>query len=447
MIVPRAFLAACGCVGVMLIATACSNDNNNTPTTPSCSFSVAQPTTTTFGPAGGTGTVAVTAASGCAWTAASSATFVAVTAGASGSGNGTVTITVAANTGSARTATLTVAGSNFTISQSAAAPTGTPGSLSAPTPTSPVGGQGVTVARPPLVVTNAAATGTVGTVTYRFEISDQPTFPNDPFRTFSVDGVAQGTGSTTGVVPRDLGTDVLWYWHARATDGTVTSAYSVTETFRTPSSCAFSVSPTLISIGPAGGTKTITVTTGSTCAWTATSSSPFITLSTAGGTGSGTVDVTVPPGTGVRTFGLTIAGQTVTIGQGPGPGGSANISASFNMTDPGLSGSPTTECRITSGIATVCSLQSTSFPLSTNALVSFDWTVSWTDGSVQSRTQVGTSPTFSFTWTCGGPNSTAEGALQPLAVTLTVTDSSGASATVTAGSGSQPPLFLRLFKC
>ena len=40
-----------------------------------------------------------------------------------------------------------------------------------------------------------------------------------------------------------------------------------------------------------------------------------------------------------------------------------------------------------------------------------------------------------------------DGAAQPLAVTLTVTDSSGGTATVTSGSGSQPPLFLRLFKC
>ena len=212
-------------------------------------------------------------------------------------------------------------------------------------------------------------------------------------------------------------------WHARATDGVVTGAYSATETFRTPTTCAFSVSPAATSIGPAGGTVTITVTTGSTCAWTATSNSPFITISAgAAGTGNGAVTATVAPGTGARSGTLTIAGQTVTVDQGSG-----GISASFNMIDPGLSTSPTTECRITSGIATVCTLQSTSFPLGTNSLVSFNWTVQWTDGSVISRTQLGVSSTFSFTWTCGGPNSTAEGAPQPLAVTLAVTDSSGST--------------------
>jgi hypothetical protein len=355
-----------------------------------------------------------------------------------------VSFTVAANTGAARTATLTVAGTTFTISQTSTSPV-TQGSFSAPTATSPVGGEVVTVARPPLTVANAAPTGTVGAVTYRFEISDQPTFPNDAVRTFSVDGVAQGAGSTTGIVPRDLGNDVLWYWHARATDGTATSPYSATETFRTPSTCPIAVSPATASVASGGGTVTFTVTTGSTCSWTATSNAAFITVSAgASGTGNGTVTATVAAGaTADRSGTLTIGGQTVTITQA----GPAGISASFRMFDPGIGPSPTTECRITSSAGTTCTLESTSFPLGTNGLVSFSWNVLWTDGSVQTRTQSGSGTTFSFTWTCGGPASSDAGAAQPLAVTLTVTDTSGNTATVTSGSGNQPPLFLRLFKC
>jgi hypothetical protein len=144
-----------------------------------------------------------------------------------------------------------------------------------------------------------------------------------------------------------------------------------------------------------------------------------------------------------RTGTLTIAGQTATINQGT----AAGIAASFVLFDPGLSTSPTTECRITSGIATTCTVQSFSTPLGTNALVSFSWTAQWTDGNVITRTQDSTSPTFSFVWTCGGPNSSDDGFRAPLAVTLTVTDSTGATATVSSGSGSQPPLFIRLFKC
>ena len=81
------------------------------------------------------------------------------------------------------------------------------------------------VPRPVLVVNNAAASGNVGTVSYRFEVSDQSTFPNDAARTFTADGIAQGSPTTSWTLNRDLGTDVLWYWHARATDGATTSVY------------------------------------------------------------------------------------------------------------------------------------------------------------------------------------------------------------------------------
>src|SRR6266446_3431744 len=208
---------------VLLLVVACSNNKSTTPNTtaPSCTVSAGAITASAFGAAGGTGSVPVTAATGCTWTATSSATFVAISSGASGSGNGTVAFTVAPNTGAARSATLTISGTTtFTITQSAGTPT-PPGVLSAPTPISPIGGETVNVPRPVLVVSNAAAGGNVGTVTYRFEISDVSTFPNEPVRTFTADNVPQGPQTTGWTLNRDLGPDVLWYWHARATDGTV----------------------------------------------------------------------------------------------------------------------------------------------------------------------------------------------------------------------------------
>jgi hypothetical protein len=435
-------------LALAIAAGACGSDSSTstTPAAPSCSFSITQPTTT-FGPEGGSGTVGVTAASGCAWTATSSATFVTITQGATGSGNGSVTFTVAANTGATdRTATLAVGGSNITITQraAAAAPTGT---LAAPTAKSPVGGVAVDPGTPALVVNNAAATGSVGTVTYRFEVSDQPTFPADPVRTFTQDGVAQGSGSTSWIVNHTLGANVLWYWHARATNGTTTTAYSATETFTTGNTCAFSLSASTAAVASTGGTGSVTVTAAANCAWTAVSNSAFITVTAgASGTGTGAVSYSVAGNSGAARSGtLTIAGQTFTVSQSGVS--SSGISASFYMTDPGLSTSPTTECRITSGIATTCALYSTSFPLGTNSLVQYDWTAQWTDGTVQTRTQTGASSSFSFTWTCGGPASTDDGVGKTLAVTLTVTDSQGSTATVSSGSGSQPPLFIRLFKC
>ena len=62
-------------------------------------------------------------------------------------------------------------------------------------------------------------------------------------------------------------------------------------------------------------------------------------------------------------------------------------------------------------------------------------------------TQSGSSPTFSFTDTCGQATSTDDGISQPLSVMLTVTDNNGATATATSGTGNQPPLFIRLFTC
>jgi hypothetical protein len=63
------------------------------------------------------------------------------------------------------------------------------------------------------------------------------------------------------------------------------------------------------------------------------------------------------------------------------------------------------------------------------------------------KTFTGTDPTLSFTDTCGKATATDDGVSQPLKVTLTVTDSAGNTATATAGAGSQPALFVRLFNC
>ena len=314
MVNPRSFLVAVASLGFMLIAGACSG-NKATPAAPSCSFSITQPSTT-FGPEGGTGTAAVTAASGCAWTSTSSATFVTISQGATGSGSGSVTFAVAVNTGAERAATLAIAGTSLTITQRAAAAS-LPGTLTAPSAKSPIGGASVDPGTPTLVVNNAASNGSVGTVTYRFEISDTATYPADPARTFFQDGVAQGSGATSWVVNRNLGVDVLWYWHALATNGTLTTAYSATETFRTANPCTFTVSATSATAMAAGGGGTLAVATTSACAWTAVSNASFISVTAgASGTGSGAVTYSVAANTGAaRTGTLTVAGQTVTVTQ------------------------------------------------------------------------------------------------------------------------------------
>jgi hypothetical protein len=158
---------------------------------------------------------------------------------------------------------LTIAGTTFTITQALRAHRR---ARSAPTASSPVGGHHYRDAAG-FGGQQRHCPGNAGTVTYRFEVSDVSTF--DPARTFAVDAVPQGTNTTNWTLDRDLGPDVLWYWHARATDGVTTSAYSPTETFRTQSSCSYVISPTNLSINSASATATIVVTTASGCAWTA----------------------------------------------------------------------------------------------------------------------------------------------------------------------------------
>jgi len=134
---------------------------------------------------------------------------------------------------------------------------------------------------------------------------------------------------------------------------------------------------------------------------------------------------------------------TVTVPATP----TSPIVAGFQFFDPATQASATTICRITQGFGTTCTLRSTSYPLGSAALVNYKWTVQYTYGTDKTIGLDGPNTSFSFTDTCGGPGASADGALVPLTVILTVTDSNGATATVTAGSGSQPALFLKLFNC
>jgi hypothetical protein len=298
-------------------------------------------------------------------------------------------------------------------------------------------------------VNNAISTGAIGTVTYRFEISELDTFPADS-RTFVQEGVAQGGGTTAVTVTRDLPADSHIYWHARATNGTITTPYSATAMFRTPSVCNYAVSPGSVTAPAAGGPATVTVTAPSGCGWTAASNASFITV-TAGsiGSGNGTVSINVDANTGVdRTGTVTVAGRIVTVTQSAA-GVGATLVASFNLIDPATQGGATTECRIRSATSqtTTCVLQSTSFTFGANTIVSYAWSFRYEYDTSRTVDQTTSSPTLSFTDVCGLSGSTDDGAARSLDVTLTVTDNLGATATARSGAGSQPALSVRLFKC
>ena len=105
--------------------------------------------------------------------------------------------------------------------------------LAAPEPVSPAATQQLDTLKPTLQIKNAAATGSVGAVTYRFEWSELDSFPADS-RTGSADGVPQdGSGTTSFQITDTLRANFILFWRARATNGTLTSNWSRFESFKT----------------------------------------------------------------------------------------------------------------------------------------------------------------------------------------------------------------------
>jgi len=93
---------------------------------------------------------------------------------------------------------------------------------------------------------------------------------------------------------------------------------SVSRIARTTTTCTYSVSPTRVTYSASAGNGTVNVTAEPGCTWTATSNSPWITITGATGSGTGTVEYTVAQYVGKpkkRTGTMTVAGRTVTIQQ------------------------------------------------------------------------------------------------------------------------------------
>lgn len=94
----------------------------------------------------------------------------------------------------------------------------------------------------------------------------------------------------------------------------VTAACSGSPSSPTPpaATCSFTVSSTTLNMAGVAGTATLSVTTGSACAWTVASSAAFVTVTSAASqTGPGTLSISVAENTGdARTATLTVGGQT-----------------------------------------------------------------------------------------------------------------------------------------
>jgi hypothetical protein len=109
--------------------------------------------------------------------------------------------------------------------------------LTAPVPESPANDVQLSTLRPTLTVTNGTSTLS-GARTYEFQISDRSDFAaSAPASTFMIvatkTGVPEGSNGRTSFTPdQDLQPTTRFYWRARLAQGTATSAWSATGTFK-----------------------------------------------------------------------------------------------------------------------------------------------------------------------------------------------------------------------
>lgn len=111
--------------------------------------------------------------------------------------------------------------------------------LTAPALESPAADQQLDTLRPALTVRNVTSS-TAGARTYEFQISDTTTFTSALTShvtgfaaTISQTGVAEGAGGTTSFTPnQDLQPTTVFFWRARAVQGSSTGPWSATGRFR-----------------------------------------------------------------------------------------------------------------------------------------------------------------------------------------------------------------------
>ncbi|HEV8348412.1 MAG TPA: DUF4082 domain-containing protein [Vicinamibacterales bacterium] len=206
--------------------------------------------------------------------------------------------------------------------------------------------------------------------------------------------------------------------------------------FVTAPGCSYTVSPTSQTIAVGGGTASTGVTTGSGCAWSATSQASWISI-TAGtsgtGTGSVTYSVAANPGTATRTGTLTVAGQTVTVTQQGQP-------CSFTVSPTSVSaaaagGAQSASVTTTAGCGWTATSNATWITVTAGASASGSGTVSYTvAGNSSAAARTGTLTIAGQTVTVNQAGQTCSFTVSPTSVSPTAAGGAQ-SASVTAAAG------------
>jgi hypothetical protein len=257
-----------------------------------CQFTVSPATVQTTA-AGGRTTASVTTVPGCNWTTTSNVPWIVVESGASGSGSGTATFLVQSNSGAARSGVVTVAGRAIPVQQDAA------GCIYSISPSS-------------ASVPSSSSTGTFALTT---NFANCPWSVTSSAQWLTVTSAASGSGNATiaySVAPNS----------GASRTGTISVGGQIFTVTQASVPCDYSISP-------ASATAPSTASTGSfnlftnlgSCAWSLTSSAPWLTVtSAASGSGSATITYSVAANSGeARSATLTGAGQTFTVSQSAAP--------------------------------------------------------------------------------------------------------------------------------
>lgn len=240
--------------------------------------------TISMSPSGGRAEVPVLAPPGCGWSATAQAPWIVIIGGQTGAGNGAVVFHVEASDGPPRTGSLTIAGQSVRIEQ----------------------GSGCTYATG-VTALNVSASGGVLDVPVLAPPGCAWTAESRA-AWIAIAGGANGSGAGVARVS------------VTATDGplrsgTVTVA-GVNVTITQASGCRVSVEPSSYAAPAAGGTSSVTVQTGTGCAWAGASSAAWISLSPTSGSGPAQVPLIVAANDGPQRSGtITIAGRTVAVSQ------------------------------------------------------------------------------------------------------------------------------------
>jgi uncharacterized repeat protein (TIGR01451 family) len=294
------------------------------------------PTSDTFSSDGGLASVQVTLATNCPWTAQSNAPWIVITSTPGGTGNGSINYRVDPNTtGSQRSGTMTIAGQTFTVNQ-----TTTPCQYTLNPPSanySAAGGSGLVNVtalagcfwKPNsndswIVVSNGGATGS-GSFNYTVLANpdSQPrtgtvTVATATFTVTQGGGSCAFTLSPTGKRMDMVGSESSFVlvgsngcnWNATASDdwislttansgsgpatigflvrdnfgpsprqGTITAGgqtFTIVQDGSAAPSCTIQLSPTSAAYTPAGGSGSLQIVAGGSCAWEARSNASWV---------------------------------------------------------------------------------------------------------------------------------------------------------------------------